>query len=255
MLDLIDTHCHLTDLNDEEISAVMHRAEVAGVTRAICIGAGTGDLSATQAIEIAQRHDTIWATVGIHPHDADDFVGITHLEELIVHPKCVAIGETGLDYFKQWSSFENQRALFRNSIAVAKNFKKPLIIHCRDAKDDTLAIIRETKASEVGGVFHCYAEDENFARALVDLNFLVSFTGNITFKTATRRRSAVKHIPLTQMMTETDAPFMAPEPFRGQIAEPAHVRQVAEKIAEVKEVLLEEVAQATLKNARQLFRI
>lgn len=204
-------------------------------------------------MKLAETFKNVWATIGIHPHDAGDFRELGPIAELAGHPRVVAIGETGLDYYRDWSPFEDQRKLFRHTVSFALEVGKPLVIHSREAGDDCIGILRELGAEKVGGVFHCYAEDEHFAARLAEINFLVSFTGNLTFKKAQKMRDIARAIPLDQIMLETDMPFMAPEPFRGKPSEPAHVRRIAEVLAEAKQESLEKVAAVTTANAEQLF--
>lgn len=252
-MDIIDTHCHLTDLSEVDLQRQLHDASTSGVSRVICVGASRGKISSTQALRIAEANPQVWCSIGIHPHDAGDYTALDELEELASHNKVVAIGETGLDYFREWSPFDKQKELFINTIAVAKNLGKPLIIHCREAADDTFKILREQGASDVGGVFHCFSESAVFADSLAEINFLVSFTGTVTFKKAEALREVVRQVPLERIMLETDAPYMAPEPFRGQPSEPKHVRQVCDKIAQVKDIDVHIVAQQTTWNAERLF--
>ena len=251
-MELCDTHCHLPAL-ELPLEELFANATAGSVTRIICIGASEGIITAPQAVELATNHSNVWATVGIHPHDAKNFTELSAVAELANHPRVVAIGETGLDYFRDLSPKDRQLELFRNSIHLAKRVKKPLVIHCRDAEQDTVRILREERAEEVGGVFHCYSGDEEMAKELSSIGFLVSFTGTITFKKADRIREIVRAIPLEQIMVETDAPYMAPEPFRGGPSEPMHVYQIALKIAEVKGISLEQVAEQTTANAIRLF--
>jgi TatD DNase family protein len=238
-----------------EVAEILQRAGQADVKRAICIGAIDGDKAATQAVEIAKLFNNVWATIGIHPHDADSHQSLESIAHLAYHPKVVAIGETGLDYFRDWADFENQKTLFRNTIAFAREVKKPLVIHCRDAIDDVLSILGKTGAEHVGGVVHCYGEDAETAGKLRDLNFLISVTGTITFKNSEKLRTAVGSIPLEQLMLETDSPYMAPVPHRGKPSEPAHVRLIAEQIADLKSISLNEVARTTSRNADKLFKL
>ncbi|MFN8390937.1 MAG: TatD family hydrolase [Bdellovibrionota bacterium] len=254
-IELIDTHCHLSTLEHSPLEEILSRAAEAHVTRYVCIGAGSVKQSASDAIALAERYEHIWASVGVHPHDAGASTDVSDLEPLAAHSRVVAVGETGLDFFRDWAPKENQQRLFENTIALARNCKKPLIIHCRDAADDCLRTLVEQRAHEVGGVFHCYAQDAEFAKRLGDINFLVSFPGSLTFKSANLLRETAKAIPLEQIMLETDAPYMAPEPYRGKPSEPAHVLKVAEKLAEVKELTLEQIAEVTTKTARTFFRI
>ncbi len=253
---LVDTHCHLTDLSDEEVSQVIARAAEAGIEKLICIGASKLDTSAPRAVQLSERFPTIWCSVGIHPHDAGAFARLPqHVKELATHRRVVAIGETGLDFFRDWAPVASQESLFRDSIQLALLVKKPLIIHCREALEETIKILQEEQAAQVGGVFHCYSGDAAFAARLQAINFLVSFPGNLTFKKAEGIRAAAKGIPLTQIMLETDSPYMAPEPFRGGPSESRHVREIALKLAEVKGLPLEEVANTTTNNARLLFKL
>jgi TatD DNase family protein len=252
---LVDTHCHLGIMPRDELHEVFARARKCNVQKFICIGAGEGIESAKKAVKLASEFDFVWATVGVHPHDASDFTALDELEELVSHPRVVAVGETGLDFFRDWSPRESQFTLFKNSINFAKKHKKPLIIHSRDASKDVLEVLTKENANEVGGVVHCFSEDANFAAELKKINFLVSFTGNITFKKSSSLREVVKEIPLSQIMLETDAPYMAPEPFRGNPSEPMHVFQVAMKIAELKGLTIEEVANVTTENAEHLFNV
>ena len=252
---LIDTHCHLPSLTHKPLEQILADAQAAGVTRMVCIGAADGIDSARAAVALAEQYDNVWASVGVHPHDAGNFTEVTELEQYLAHDRVVAIGETGLDFFKEWAPFPEQRMLFRNSIAMAKNCGKPLIIHCRDAHAETLATLEECGAAAVGGVFHCYAEDEEFAKKLRDINFLVSLTGILTFKNAAKLRAAVRNIPLEQIMLETDCPYMAPEPHRGKPAEPSHVRIIAETLAAVHETSVEHVARVTTATAERFFSL
>lgn len=252
-MELVDTHCHLTALTHRPLDQIFADADRNHVTRMICVGAIDGTTSAREAVLLAEQYPQVWATVGIHPHDAESFTSIDELTRHVSHPKVVAVGETGLDFFRDWAPRDKQRILFENSVALAKTCKKPLIIHCRDALEDTIEVLIKLKAEEVGGVFHCYAGDAEFARRLRDLNFLVSFPGTLTFKKASALRETAAAIPLEQIVVETDCPYMAPEPYRGKPSEPMHVYHVAEKLAEVKDLTLEEVAAATTENAVRMF--
>jgi len=254
-VDLIDTHCHLPAVDQAPVEEILERAAAAGVKRCVCIGASEEKKSASDAIGLAERFENVWASVGVHPHDAKSFTELSGLEELAVHPKVVAIGETGLDFFRDWAPKDNQYKLFENTIAFAKNIGKPLIIHCRDAAEETFRLLKESGASQIGGVFHCYSETAEFAKRLEEINFIVSFPGSLTFKSAHALRETAKAIPLERIMLETDAPFMAPEPFRGKPSEPAHVLQVAMKLAELKELSVQEVARRTSRTAEKFFRL
>lgn len=255
-IELVDTHTHLDGKEfDQDREAVFERAREAGITRIINIGATEGIEGARRSIELAEKFDFIWAAVGVHPHDATIKLDDAYLEELASHPRVVAIGETGLDFYRDWSPFDKQELWFRKQIELALKIKKPLVIHSREAGAKCLAILKEMNASAVGGVFHCYAEDELFARELADINFLVSFPGTITFKKADALRKTVEAIPLSQIMLETDAPYMAPEPFRGKRCESAHVLEIAKRVAIIKNISLEEVARESTDTACKFFGI
>jgi TatD DNase family protein len=254
-MELIDTHCHLDTATEDELSAIFLNADRVGVERMICIGASKGIESSPAAVALARKHTRIYATVGIHPHDAGSYTDLTPLLPLLDDPKVVALGETGLDFFRDWAPKEAQYALFKNTIALAKKRKKPLVIHCRDAYEETYRVLVEEGAAEVGGVFHCYAGDAEYARKIIDLNFLISFTGALTFKKSDNLKAVVRDIPLEKIMCETDTPYMAPEPFRGGKSEPMHVYQVARAMAEIKGLTLEQVAEITTANAERLFQL
>lgn len=254
-MELIDTHCHLPSLSQAPLDQLLANARAVGVGRMICIGASDGLEGARNTIALAERYDHIFATVGIHPHDAGRWTDLTAVSEYLEHPKVVAFGETGLDYFREWAPFDNQRRLFESTIEIAKDHKKPIVIHCRDAVEDTVQALVRLRAEDIGGVFHCFAGDAELARRLAQINFLISVPGIVTFKKADGYRQTIREIPLEQIMLETDAPYMAPEPFRGRPSEPAHVRRIAERIAEVKQVPLDEVARVTTANAERLFRL
>lgn len=255
MAELIDTHCHLTAIDESALPGVFHNAEQCGVKRMLCVGAGDGTTSAEKAVRLAEQFPFVVASVGIHPHDALAEERLSVIEGLLSHPKVVAIGETGLDFFRDWAPKEKQLSLFQNTIELAKKFNKPIIIHCRDAVSEVIKMLRSCHAETVGGVFHCYSETAEIAKQLLELNFLVSFTGNITFKKSQALREAARDIPLDQIMLETDSPYMAPEPFRGKPSEPMHVYQVALRLAEIKGVSIEEVARVTTNNAVKLFKL
>ena len=257
-MSLIDTHIHLDfEAYDVDRKALLQRAKDAGVTRSISIGSGGGLASTDQALLLASKYEQVFASVGVHPQDASFDLKEEDLRQRLIgdikEKKIVAIGETGLDYFKDWSPVDAQKYWFRLQIEIAKDLKLPLIIHNREAGNDCLSILSELHAQDVGGVFHCYSEDASFAKKLRDMNFLVSFTGVITFKKSDATRAVLKEIPLEQIMVETDGPYMAPEPYRGKRSESAHVVEMAKTIAAVKGVSFEEVCEVTTQNACRLF--
>jgi len=253
-LNVTDTHCHL---DSEPFHADRHecieRAAAAGVSRIITIGTGRRLSGPRDAVAIAEKYAMVWASVGVHPHGAGDEIDWNELETFARHPKVVAIGETGLDFFRDWAPVEKQHSAFINQIELAKKLKKPLIIHSREAGQECLRLLREHQAREVGGVFHCFSEDAAFAEQLREINFRVSFPGQLTFKKADLVRAVCSQIPLEQILVETDAPFLAPEPHRGKRCEPAFVVETARTVARVKGVSLEEVAAITTENALKLF--
>ena len=256
MATLIDTHTHLDAKDfDEDREAVIQRAVDAGVTKLITIGSSDNLDSARRAIKLAESYDFIWATAGVHPHDAELPLCTDELTELAKHPRVVAVGETGLDFYRDWSPRDKQYEWYRAQIEIAKEVKKPLIIHSRDAGVECFEVLKEYNASEVGGVFHCYAEDSSFAEKLVEINFIISIPGSVTFKNANSLRETVKEIPLERIMVETDAPYLAPHPYRGKRCESAHVVETAKMIAEVKELPFEKVAEITTATAIKFFNL
>lgn len=240
-------------LEHKALEDVISDADTNGITHMICIGAANGLESAPTAIAITEKHPNVFASVGIHPHDATTEISIDQLATHAEHKNVVAIGETGLDFFRDWAPFAEQERIFIESIALARSIKKPLIIHCRDAHTRAIELLKQHKAAEVGGVFHCYSETAKMAAELADMGFLISLTGILTFKAAEELRSEVAKIPLTQIMLETDCPYMAPVPYRGKPSEPAHVLEIAKKLAEIKQLPLEEIAKVTTENAKRLF--
>ncbi len=252
---LADSHCHL-DFPDlagrvDEALALM-RAN--GVTHALCVSVTLQDFPQVRAL--AERYPNLSASVGVHPDYVD--VPVATEKELVAladHPKVVAIGETGLDHYRIKGGAEWQRERFRTHIRAARRCGKPLIIHMRDAAEDTLKIMREESASEVGGVMHCFTGSRDVAQAAMELGFWISFSGIVTFKNAAALREVARQVPLERMLIETDAPFLAPVPYRGKTNEPGLVKYVAEEIARLREVSLDEVAAATSANYFKLFRV
>jgi TatD DNase family protein len=256
MANVIDSHIHL-DFDDfaPDFSDVMARAAAAGVESMISIGSSTGFESAERAAALSEKYPNIWATAGIHPHASETPFDPERLKKLASHPRVVAIGETGLDFFRDWAPRECQERWFKAQIDLAKELKKPLIIHSRNAGEDSFKMLKDNNAAEVGGVYHCFSEDAKFAERLRDMNFLVSFPGTITFKKNDALRDIVKAIPLDQIMVETDGPYMAPEPNRGRRCEPAFVADTARMVAKVKGISYEECAAVLTKTTRNFFKI
>ena len=254
-MELVDTHCHLTSLSHGTTEEILARAQEAFVTRCVSIGASDGLNSAYEALSLAKAHKNVWCSVGIHPHDAGNTIEIETLEDIVGDSLVVAIGETGLDFYRDWAPADKQRELFERTIAFARKHKKPLIIHSRSAGEECLETLTRLQARDVGGVFHCYAENAEFAKKLADTNFLVSYPGALTFKSAHAVREIAAAIPLEQIMLETDAPYMAPEPFRGKPNEPAHVLQIAQAMAKVKDISIQEVARVTTSTAKRFYNL
>lgn len=253
-LGLIDTHCHLHGSEfDIDRESVLERALAAGVSRIITVGVGAGMEEAKSALRLAKQYDFVWATVGVHPHDAAAGVEKEELKELALDPRCLAVGETGLDFYRQLSPHSAQEAVFRQQIELALEVKKPLIVHCREAGQSCLEILQQYDLSPIGGVFHCYAEDQLFAQKLWQLGFYVSIPGTVTFKKAQRLREIAAQIPLKQLLLETDAPYLAPEPHRGKRCESSFLVETAKVIAALHNISLEQLATITSKNAQALF--
>ncbi len=254
---LIDSHTHLDDLRyDTDRDNVLQRAQTAGIEAIVTIGC---DLATSQAaVALAHAHPNIFATIGVHPHEAKE-IGEGWYESfrsLAQHPKVVAYGEIGLDYHYDHSPREIQRQRFREQIHLARELALPLVIHTREAQEDTMMILREEGAVDVGGVFHCFSGDMWLAKDALDLGFYLSFSGVLTFKNATMLRDIAKTVPLDRLMVETDCPYLAPVPYRGKRNEPAYVQYVAETLAEIRgNGSVESVARATVENTKRVFRI
>ncbi|MGI6680967.1 MAG: TatD family hydrolase [Bdellovibrionota bacterium] len=253
---LIDTHTHIDGKDfDADRESVIQNA-IDNNVKYMINAAGTDILEgAKRAIFLASKCDNVFASAGQHPHDADTPLEIEMLYKLAMHPRVVAIGETGLDFYKDWSDFDKQKILFKEHINIAKKVNKPLIVHCRKAGNEAVSILEKLDASNVGGVFHCFSESIDIYNKIAEMNFLVSFTGVITFKNANKIREVVKQIPLSKIMLETDAPYMAPEPFRGTRCEPMYTLWTAKALAKIKECTLEEVIDTTTRNAVELFKL
>lgn len=251
---LVDSHCHI-DFPDftEGVAPLLAHMQQAGVGHALCVSVTLEDYP--RVLALAEAHENLFASVGVHP-DHQDCIEPTvdQLVELAKHPKVVAIGETGLDYYRlPRDEVDWQRARFRSHIRAARQAGKPLIIHTRSAADDTLAIMREERAGEAGGVMHCFTESGEVARQALELGFYISFSGIVTFKSAADLREVARQVPLDRLLVETDSPYLAPVPHRGKRNEPAYVRHVAELIAEVRGVPVDAIIEATTENFFRLF--
>jgi TatD DNase family protein len=252
---LIDTHTHLDDARyDADRDAMIQRARQAGVTAFVTIGC---DLTTSRsAVTLADRHPDIYASIGVHPHEVkhirDDWYD--ELRRLAQRTKVVAYGEIGLDYHYNHSPPKDQRERFREQIQLARDLHLPVVIHTREAQEDTISILKEEKASEVGGVFHCFSGDAWLAKDALDLGFYLSFSGILTFNNATMLREIAKQTPLDRVLIETDCPYLTPVPHRGKRNEPAFVSHVARQLAEIHpDLSLERIEEATTENAKRLF--
>lgn len=251
---LVDSHCHLDMLSDDDavVADIIHRAKAVGVQHFLNISVNLADFP--RVLSIAEQFPEVSASLGLHPNDSDEAIDVDGLVALGQHRKIVGIGETGLDYFRSTGDLSWQRDLFRVHIQAAKILKKPLIIHTREAKADTLAILKEEGASAIGGVMHCFTEDWETAKAAIDLGFYISISGIVTFKNATVIQDTAKQVPLDRLLVETDSPYLAPVPHRGATNEPAFVKYTAEAIAAMRGVSFEALAEATTNNFFTLFK-
>lgn len=258
---LVDSHCHLDFPDfDGRIEKIRDEMAVHGVTHALCVSVSMAGWDKVHGL--AQTYENFYASVGVHPdHETDPEMGslapetVTQadLVQRAQNPKVVAIGETGLDYYRQTGDLEWQRERFRTHIRAARESGLPLIIHTREAAKDTLSIMREEGAEQVGGVMHCFTETLEVAEAAIGMNFYVSFSGIVTFKNAIAIKDVACRVPLDRILVETDAPYLAPVPFRGKTNHPAWVRFVAQEIARLRGIRFEEVAAATTQNFFALF--
>ena len=256
-MELIDSHAHI-DFPQfaEDREAMLERARAAGVTALLAIGTGPGPEKLDAAIPFTEQHDWIYATIGIHPHEAEQ-VRPEHLEQLATlaeRKKVIAWGEIGLDYFYDHSPRHVQQRVFREQMALAREAKLPIIIHCRDAWTDCLTMIEEHwRPTGLGGILHCFTSTLEDARRGIEMGFLISFAGNSTYPKTQNIRDVAKELPLSNILIETDAPYLAPQPYRGKRNEPAYVAEVARTLAIVRNCSPDEVASATSHNFRRFF--
>lgn len=250
----IDSHCHL-DFPDlaNNLDELLLNMKENDVSHALCVSVNLTDFP--RVLSLAEQHSNLYASVGVHPdYENLDEPQADQLAKLADHPKVVAIGETGLDYFRLKGNLDWQRERFRQHIRAAIQSNKPLIIHTRAAADDTINIMAEEGADKVGGVMHCFTESWEMAQQAIEMNFYISFSGIVTFKNAKALKEVAKQIRLDRMLIETDSPYLAPVPYRGKLNQPAFVRHVAEEIAQLRGVTLDEIATATTYNFFNLFR-
>ncbi len=251
-----DTHAHLNaEQYNDDLREVIDRALEEGVSRMVVVGFDRPTIE--KAMELTEQYEFIYASIGWHPVDAIDMTDedLQWIEELSSHPKVVALGEMGLDYHWDKSPKEIQKEVFRKQIQLAKKVKLPIVIHNRDATADIVAILKEEGASEVGGIMHCFSGSPETAKECVEMNFYISLGGPVTFKNAKKPKEVAEVIPMDKLLIETDCPYLAPHPYRGKRNEPSYVKLVAEQIAEIKKIPVEEVARITTENAKRIFGI
>jgi len=261
----IDSHCHLDGPRfDSDREQVIARAREAGIANILVVGTGDGPGTLDCAVKISDQHDFIFATVGVHPHEAQlaSDADFTQLEHLARKPKVIAWGEIGLDYYYDHSPREIQKSVFVQQMELARVAKLPIVIHCRpsdnsdNAWDDCLALIeRHWKSSGLGGIFHCFTGPWAYAKRALDMGFMISFAGNVTFPKAQQIRDSALQVPLDRMLIETDSPFLAPVPYRGKRNEPAFVKEVARQIGELRGISVEEVGERTSENFYRFFSL
>ena len=251
---LVDSHCHLDMLCQDRaaLSAVLDDAGAQGIQHMLCVSVSLERFAPMMAL--IEPYAQVSASVGVHPDGTGvEEPGVDQLVELAGRERVVAVGETGLDYFRTEGDVEWQRERFRRHIRAAREVNKPLIVHTRAARDDTLKIMAEEGAAEAGGVLHCFTEDWEMARAAMDMNFYISFSGIVTFKNARELQDVARRLPMERMLVETDSPYLAPVPKRGKTNQPAYVRYVAEFIAELRGESFESLAAETTRNFYTLF--
>jgi len=255
IMSFIDSHCHinLPDLA-ENIIDVLAKMQQNEVLAALCVSVNLADFP--QVLALAEQYPNIYASVGVHPDYEDvEEPDVARLVELAQHRKIIAIGETGLDYYRLTGDLEWQRERFRNHIRAARECGKPLIIHTRSAAEDTLRLMREEGAEKVAGVMHCFTENWEVAQEALDMGFYISFSGIVTFKNALQIKDVAQRVPLERMLIETDSPYLAPVPFRGKLNQPAYVKHVAEEIALLRGMSVVEVGLQTSENFARLFAL
>ncbi|KUO52862.1 MAG: hydrolase TatD [Desulfitibacter sp. BRH_c19] len=256
MIELFDSHAHLNNEKFiDDLDEVILRAATNQVS--FILNVGWDIESSKKAVELAEKYPNQYAAVGIHPHDAEDYGEMEEriLEHLAANKKVVAIGETGLDYYRNLSPKEVQRDAFKRQIALAKRVKKPLIIHDRDAHQEVMEILKEEKASEVGIVLHCFSGSSQMALECIKMGWFISLAGPVTYPNAVKPVQVAEVVPIDKLFIETDCPYLGPQSVRGKRNEPANVKHVAEKIAQVRKKTIEEIAYHTTENAKKFFKI
>ena len=250
---LVDTHCHLFfDELKNDIDGVLSRANELGVTKFICVG--TDIIDSIKSYKLAKKYNNIYSTAGIHPHDVEAVEGdyINELRNLLLNEKVVAVGEIGLDYYRNISKPNCQKIMFKEQIELAQKINKPIVFHNREADEDIINILSDFK--DIGGVAHCFSSTYKTAMELIEMGFYISFSGNLTFKNS-HLPEVAKKLPLDRLLVETDSPFLSPAPFRGKTNEPGRTRYVAEKLSEIFNSDINDIASITTANAKRLFNI
>ena len=250
---LTDTHCHLFyDQLKDDLSGVLERAKEQGVGRFICVATNISD--SYECLEISKTYKNVYASAGIHPHNAKDASNdfIDKIHQLMEHDEMVAVGEMGLDYFRNHSSPEIQKKVFRSQMQIALDIKKPIIFHNRDADNDLVSMLREFP--DVNGVAHCFSSNLETAQKFLDQGYYISFSGNLTFKNS-HLPNVAKEIPLDRLLVETDCPYLSPDPYRGKTNEPSRVSLVAKKLAEIHSISIEKITEITSNNAPEIFQL
>ena len=253
---LIDSHAHL-EMPEfrQDLTEVIQRAKASGIDYIFTVGTEKKDWN--RALEITHSHPSVYAILGVHPHNAREIDEETYptLRKLCADDKVRAYGEIGLDFYRNLSPRAVQLKRFREQIVLAKELKLPIVIHDRDAHQETLGILKSEKAEDCGGIIHCFSGDDHMAKECIEMGFYISVPGTVTFKNAGGFQEIIKGLPLESLLIETDAPFLAPVPFRGKRNEPSYVRYTAQKVAEIKKVSLEKVAEVTTENALRVYRL
>lgn len=252
---LFDSHAHINDLKlIDRIEEIIDNALKNEVNKIICVG--YDKQSSLNAIELANQYDIVYAAIGIHPSEANQFnIELDWIKDYIDNPKVVAVGEIGLDYYWDKTYKEEQKELFVRQIKLANQYKKPFIVHMRDATSDTYELIKNTKNNDISGVMHCYSASKESIQQFIDLGMYISLAGPVTFKNAKTPKEVAKEIPLDKLLVETDCPYLSPTPFRGKVNEPKNVLYIAKEIAKIKDISFEELSKQTYKNTCKLFNI
>ena len=254
--ELFDTHAHLHFPEfDADREAVLARARAAGVRRMVTIG--TDAATTRAAIAVAEREADVWATAGVHPHDAgeSDDAALAEVERLAGDPRVVAVGEIGLDFFRNLSPREAQERVFRRFIALARRLRKPVVVHCREAHAEVLSILTEERVADVGGIMHCFSGDVEIARRCLDLGLVISLAGPVTYPNARALPDVARFVPADRLVIETDCPFLPPQGYRGKRNEPAYLALTAARVAELRGESLEALARRASDNARRLLQV